>query len=150
MNTALDKGLPSDQRVQAEWMKQRSKENNSLIAWLENFKSQFTSAAEATETINQCQTALSKYQKIVGPLRQAVEIQEAVNARKADGSALEYGLTHHLTRMTDVLQKGTTIPSLLPSSGLLEPSQVSDKPKLQTTKPPVSANQMKPSWISVH
>ena len=44
----------------------------------------------------QCEETLDLYRKVVDKVRIPLLIQNARNARKKDGSCLEYGLEHHL------------------------------------------------------
>jgi hypothetical protein len=109
MNGALDKGLPGDPRFPErdnEWVEARVKEQKLLVEWLEDFKSKFGEYKEATETMTECQKALDKYQDKVESVRSKLLIQNARNARRADGSVLEYGLKYHLDRMNGALDKG--------------------------------------------
>ena len=58
---------------------------------------------EAQETINECENALNLYKTIVDPLRVPLIIQNARNARKKDGSCLEFGLDYHLDKFKNMV-----------------------------------------------
>ncbi len=109
MNGALDKGLPGDPRFPErdnEWVAEREKERNLLVEWLEGFKSQFGETELSLPTISECQVALDKFQEKVVGVKDKLEIQNARNAKRENGSVLEYGLKYHLDRMNGALDKG--------------------------------------------
>ncbi len=109
MNSALDKGLPGDPRFPErdnEWVEARVKEQKLLVEWLEDFKSKFGESDEALETIAECRDALKKYNEKVEAVRIPLAVQNARNARKENGSVLEYGLKYHAERMSAPLEKG--------------------------------------------
>ena len=58
---------------------------------------------EAQETINECENALNLYKTIVDPLRIPLLIQNARNARRKDGSCLEFGLDYHLEKFNNMV-----------------------------------------------
>ena len=58
---------------------------------------------EAQETINECENALNLYKTIVDPLRIPLLIQNARNARRKDGSSLEFGLDYHLEKFNNMV-----------------------------------------------
>lgn len=60
-------------------------------------------------TIAECLKALELFKRIVEPLRIQLKVQNARNAKRAEGSLLEYGLKYHLEIMNKELAKG--IPS---------------------------------------
>ena len=72
------------------------KEKELLVEWLEDFKSKLGEHAEANATIKECEKALDQYHLVVESVRVPLMIQNARNARKADGSCLEYGVEYHL------------------------------------------------------
>ena len=95
----LEKGLPGDPRFPErdnEWIDERTKQKELLVEWLEDFKSKLGQYEEALETIEECEKALELYKKVVDSVRIPLMIQNARNARKNDGSCLEYGLEYHL------------------------------------------------------
>ena len=99
----LEKGLPGDPRFPErdnEWIDAQSKSKELLVQWLEDFKSKFGEYEESWKTIEECEAVLSLYKSIILPLKVPLEIQNARNARKKDGSVLEYGLDHHVKSLT--------------------------------------------------
>ena len=93
--------MPGDSRSPEkdnEWMSARTKERDLLIEWLEGFKAKYQEYDEATKTIEECETTLESYRTITDPYRIPLLIKNAIHARKAQGSCLEYGLEFHLTR----------------------------------------------------
>ena len=70
-----------------------------LLQWLQGFKSQFENNPAAQETIDRCESALSLYTNVVEAAKIPLAIQNARNARRADGSCLEYGLDYHIKQM---------------------------------------------------
>jgi hypothetical protein len=54
MNGALEKGMPGDPRFPErdnEWVEARTKDETSLVEWLEDFKSKLGQYAEAKDII---------------------------------------------------------------------------------------------------
>ena len=95
----MDKGLPGDPRFPErdnDWIAERVKEKELLVEWLEDFKSKHGEYLESVQTVEECETALDKYQTVVEKVRVPLMIQNARNARKKEGSCLEYGLEYHL------------------------------------------------------
>jgi hypothetical protein len=73
------------------------------VLWLEDFKSRYGEYEEATATINEVEDALRLYKDVVESAKVKLEIQRAIEAKKEQGSVLEYGLDFHLSRfVTDV------------------------------------------------
>lgn len=98
----MEKGLPGDPRFpdrDNEWIEARVKEKELLVQWLEDFKSKCGEYVESHETIQQCETALTQYSTVVDSVRVPLMIQNARNARRKDGSCLEYGLETHLNNL---------------------------------------------------
>src|SRR5690242_2873456 len=98
MNTELSKGLPSDPLKPENdvlWLEMREKEYHLLLQWLEDFKFKYSRYKESSETINQCESFLSKYLNVTGPLKLPIEVMKLINATKKDGSILEFGLAFH-------------------------------------------------------
>ncbi len=68
-----------------------------MIQWLENFKAQFFEYPnEIQETVTKVEDALHMYKHKIGSAMVGVKIQKAINAKRADGSVLEYGLNWQL------------------------------------------------------
>jgi hypothetical protein len=86
--------------------------SNQFLA--EDFNSKFGQEPLAQPTINQCYDAISKCSSIVDKIRIPLAIKNACEARKSDGSVLEYGLDHHLSGMTTALDKGLTFDPRFP------------------------------------
>ena len=97
-----------------EWMNARAKDRDCLIEWLEGFKAKYQQYEQARETISTCEDLLDKYRTVTDPYRVPLLIQNARNARKAQGSCLEYGLDYHLRSFHSAVSKDTIQPSLTP------------------------------------
>lgn len=69
-----------------------------MIEWLEDFKAKLGEYEEAKSTIQEVEEALHLYKEVTDKVRIPWVIEKARDARKADGSVLEYGLTWHLER----------------------------------------------------
>ena len=69
------------------------------MEWLEDFKSKFGEYLESHETVEECEALLETYNNVVEAVRIPLMIQNARNARKADGSCLEYGIEYHLKNL---------------------------------------------------
>ena len=78
------------------------------------FKANFEQYEQAAPTIEKCEAVLSLYDSVVGAAKIPLAIQNAVNARRADGSNLEYGLEHHLDRFKGALEKGVPTDKRFP------------------------------------
>ena len=97
----LEKGIPGDPRFPErdnEWIEERTKQNELLVEWLEDFKSKLGEYEQSLETIQECEAALTLYKNVVGAVRVPLMVNNARKARRADGSCLEYGLDYHLER----------------------------------------------------
>ncbi len=46
------------------------------------------------------------YQDVIGAAKVKLDVQRARDARKADGSVLEYGLDYHLEKLSNDLKRG--------------------------------------------
>ena len=95
----MEKGIPGDPRFPErdnEWIDEQSKRKELLVEWLEDFKSKLGEYDEAQETIKECESALELYKKVVDAVKIPLMVKNARNARRADGSCLEYGLEYHL------------------------------------------------------
>ncbi len=80
-----------------KYLEDLSKSNGLLIQWLENFKAQFFEYPnEIQPTVAKVEDALHLYKHKIGSAMVGVKIQKAINARRADGSVLEYGLNWQL------------------------------------------------------
>ena len=77
-------------------MSEMEKENNRITQWLEDFKSKYGDHEDAKEIINEVETAMKSYVTNIVSAKAKIEIQKAVEARRAQGSVLEYGLKYHL------------------------------------------------------
>jgi hypothetical protein len=56
--------------------------------------------------VTSCEVALDKYKEKVLSVKCKLQVQNARNAKRAEGSVLEYGLAHHIAGMTSALEKG--------------------------------------------
>ena len=81
-----------------QYMTEQEKVNGLLIQWLEEFKSMFGNYPEAQPTIQEVEAALSQYKEVVGRVKIPLDIKRAKDARRQDGSILEYGLQWQLDR----------------------------------------------------
>ena len=100
----LKTGYPNDTQVKNEsWIQQCSKDRDLLLEWLEDFKSNYQQYNEAQETIQKCESLLDNYTSQVQKVKIPLDIQKARNARKSDGSNLEYGLEYHLKQMNNLV-----------------------------------------------
>ena len=91
--------MPGDPRFpnrDNEWLEEQTKSKELLVQWLEDFKTKAGEYDEATSTIEECEKALSLFKKVVGKVKGTLLVQNARNARRADGSVLEYGVEYHL------------------------------------------------------
>ena len=86
------------------------KDKELLVQWLESFKSELEQYEEAKETIKECEEALYLFKSVVDPLRVPLLIQNARNARKADGSVLEYGLDYHMKGLNNAVITFSPLP----------------------------------------
>ena len=101
-------GVPGDPRFPErdnEYVTDMSTRNDLLIQWVEDFRSRFEQYEEAQATLDECDAVLAQYKAVVGAVKIPLDIQNARNARTADGSCLEYGLSHHLERFKAALDK---------------------------------------------
>ena len=77
-------------------MKQRTEEKDRLERWFDAFNAEFDGVPAAKATHKQVHKALKLYKKKMAEVRVPLLVKKARNARRADGSVLEYGLEHHL------------------------------------------------------
>ena len=80
-----------------------TQDKDLLIQWLETFKSKFAEYEQSQVTIRECDSILEKYRSVVDPVRIPLLIQNAKNARREQGSCLEYGLDYHLKGFTNAV-----------------------------------------------
>ena len=114
--SALKKGVPADKRFPEranKYIADMGERQEALLTWLEGFKAKFKTQ-HAAATIDKCENVLSLYDSVVGAAKIPLEIQNAVNARRADGSNLEYGLEYHLQRFESALKKGVPADKRFP------------------------------------
>lgn len=103
---SIEKGLPGDSRFPDRdntFMNERSNEYSALVDRLESFKSEFQEYSEAKEIITKAESAIDKYHSFVSSVAIPLQLQNARNARKADGSNLEYGLSYTLNQLKQEL-----------------------------------------------
>lgn len=79
-------------------MNEQQKVHGLLIQWLEDFKAKFGEYSEAKSTIEEVESTLKLYKDVVEKVKIPLDIQRARDARRSDGSVLEYGLEHHLSK----------------------------------------------------
>jgi hypothetical protein len=63
---------------------------------LEDFRARLGEYPEAQSTIQEVEKALRLYKAEIGSEMERVQLRKAIQARRADGSVLEYGLEYHL------------------------------------------------------
>jgi hypothetical protein len=91
----LKEGIPTDSRFRDEYLNNVEKEKNSMVQWLESFKSKYAEYEEAADIIGQVETAFELYQSVIGKSKAKIEVQKAIEAR---GAPLEYDIKWHLER----------------------------------------------------
>ncbi len=109
LKEALEKGMPNDPRFPErdnDWLESRIKEEKLLVEWLEDFKSKYGEHKEASATIDEVYEVLALYIEKTEAVKIPLLVRNARNARKSDGSVLEYGLVFHLKNMNQSLDKG--------------------------------------------
>jgi hypothetical protein len=99
----LAAGIPSDKSKVDEYLKTQSAARLLIVQWLEDFKSKFEVYEEAQLTIIRVENALQQYHAIIGSAQLKIDIQKARDARKAQGSVLEYGLDYHLEKFINAV-----------------------------------------------
>ena len=102
----LEKGVPGDPRFperDEQYITEQTKLKDTLVQWLEEFKSKLGEYDEAKSTIEECENCIALYNKVVGAARVPMMIKQARNARRNDGSCLEYGLEYHLKQMNSAV-----------------------------------------------
>jgi cytochrome c peroxidase len=92
-------------RVDA-YLESTEKAYTLLVQWVEDFRSKYGEYEDAQPTILKIEEALALYKDTIGRSRVKIEVQRARDARKAQGSVLEYGLDYHLSKFVAALQKG--------------------------------------------
>lgn len=76
-----------------------------MVQWLEDFKTRFGEYEEAHTTILEVESALSLYKTTTDKIRVPLAVQKARDARKADGSVLEYGIQFTLDGFNRKVEK---------------------------------------------
>lgn len=99
----LNKGLPTDINEAKEWANNISKQQALLVRWNEDFRSCFEYVEAAQPLLKRVQEALEQFRQIFGKTVVPLAIQQAVHARKADGSVCEYGLKYELEKFTNMV-----------------------------------------------
>lgn len=105
----MDKGFPGDPRFPErdnEFVADVEKRQKLLVEWFEDFKSKFSAYKEAVQTMTECDNMLAKSQALLASCKGRLEVQNALNARKAQGSVLEYGFSHFMEHFNGSLEKG--------------------------------------------
>ena len=98
----MEKGIPGDPRFpdrDNKWIDDRQKEKELLCQWLEGFRSEFSEVLAAKVTLESCNSALKLYENVINAVKVPLMIKNARNARREDGSCLEYGLEYHLRQL---------------------------------------------------
>ena len=84
-------------------MEERTKECDLLTEWLEDFKSKLGEYEEAHDTIHECKHVRKHCKKAMKKARIPLMVKTARDARRADGSCLEYGLEYHSKNMKNAV-----------------------------------------------
>ena len=98
--------MPSDKRFPErsnQWLQERTKEKELLVQWLEDFKSKFGHYTQSAALIEQCENAIALYKSSVEKIKIPLEIENARNARKQQGSVLEYGFDYHIRQFSGLV-----------------------------------------------
>lgn len=101
----INKGIPTDSRYVDEYLKTLETDRGLLIQWLEDFKSKFGDSPIAQPTIDEIEDAFKLYDVVIGGSMAKVKVEKARDARKADGSVLEYGLAWQLERFNGAVTR---------------------------------------------
>jgi hypothetical protein len=94
----LKKGIPTDKSQVDKYITEMKTERNLFVQWLEDFRSKYGQYPEAEPTITEVEAALQLYKDVVEAVQVKLDIQKARDAKRAQGSVLEYGLEWHLER----------------------------------------------------
>lgn len=99
-------------RVDA-YLESMEKSYNLIVQWLEDFRSKYGDYEEAQPTISKIEEALALYKDTIGRSKVKIEVQRARDARRAQGSVLEYGLDYHLSKFVAAVTISTIIFCLI-------------------------------------
>jgi hypothetical protein len=102
----LKSGIPARADQRDQYIEQQAKEENLISQWVQDYQSKFGEYEEAKPIIVQIEEALKLYKDVILASKVKLDIQRAREARKAQGSVLEYGLDHHLSGFVDAVKKG--------------------------------------------
>jgi hypothetical protein len=106
LSLQLNKGIPTDKRFIDDYLEEQTRVNGLLITWLEDFRSQFEDMVEAQEVMKRVEDALKLYKTNILASRIKVSVQKARDAKRTEGSVLEFGLEYHLSRFVASLRQG--------------------------------------------
>src|SRR5262249_25747856 len=102
----LKEGIPNEPRFperRDEYINNRVKELGLLIQCLEDFKQRFSEYEEALPVISEVEASFLLYNQVVVAAKAKVEIQRAIEARREQGSVLEYGVKWHLEKFVNAV-----------------------------------------------
>ena len=102
----MESGPPGDARFpdkDTKWVEERTTQKDLLVQWLEDFKCKHGENPESRDTIAECDNAISLCDSKLVAIRVPLMIRTARNARRKDGSCLEYGLKYHLEHFTSAV-----------------------------------------------
>ena len=74
-----------------------------LVQWIEDFKSNYENYKEAKETIEEVEKVIELYKTTVEKIKIPLDIQNYRNARKEQGSILEYGFDYHVKQFNTLV-----------------------------------------------
>ena len=99
----LKAGIPKETRDIDPYLDEQAKTYSLLVQWLEDFRSRFGLYEEAIPIINEAESALQLYRTTIGAAKVKVDIQKARDAKRAEGSILEYGLKYEVEQLTNAV-----------------------------------------------
>ena len=106
LRSSLQKGVPGDPRFperDEQYLQANIKDYNLLLERIEDFKSEFGEYEEALPTLEEANSVFDLYQTVIGKIAIPIAVQNERNARRAQGSVLEYGLDYHIKQLNSEL-----------------------------------------------
>ena len=84
-------------------MNEQSKEKEGIVQWVEDFKSKYGNYTEALDTIKEAEKVIDLYKQTVDKIKIPLDIKNYCNARREQGSLLEYGYDYHIKQFTNLV-----------------------------------------------